>query len=108
MDCFLVERYLPATSMADVEAAVARLSASGATSATHLWTAMIEAEETCLSMFAATSAAAVEAVNREARFPFDRVVRASVIESSPAPRAAPQEFRPPPGIERRRRGRRSA
>jgi hypothetical protein len=80
VDCFLVERYLPATPMAEVEAAVERLSSGDGSDATHLWTAIIEAEETCLSMFEAPSAAAVEAVNRAARFPFDRVVRASVID----------------------------
>ena len=79
---YLVERYLPSTAVAEIEAAIERVVAAQApeaTAARHLWTALIGAEETCLSLFEGTSVAAVEALNRAARFPFDRVVEADII-----------------------------
>ncbi len=78
MEHFLVERYLPSTARADVQSAVERLARRDAGAANHLWTALIEAEETCISLFEANSKADVEAANRAAEFPFDRVVPASV------------------------------
>jgi hypothetical protein len=80
MQHYLVERFLPSTAVAEVEAAVARLDAGNALGARHLWTAMVVAEETCLSLFAAPSLAAVQAANRAAAFPFDRVIEAELIE----------------------------
>jgi hypothetical protein len=85
MPSYLVERYLPSTAVVEIEAAVERVavqSSSGAAGVRHLWTALIEAEETCLSLFEAASAEAVEAANRAARFPFDRIVEASLIHRS--------------------------
>jgi hypothetical protein len=82
MPSYLVERYLPSTAVVEVEAAVARLAADQGQSGgvRHLWTALIEVEETCLSLFEAASADAVEAANRAAQFPFDRIVEASLIQ----------------------------
>jgi hypothetical protein len=82
MPNYLVERYLPSTAVAEVEAAIERLvsaQADARSEARHLWTALIEAEETCLSLFEAKSAEAVERANRAVRFPFDRVVEAAII-----------------------------
>jgi len=82
MASFLVERYVPSTPIREIEAAIERLlavEAEGGDGARHLWTALIEAEETCLSLFEARSEAAVEVANRAARFPFDRVVCAAII-----------------------------
>lgn len=82
MPSYLVERYLPSTGAVEIEAAVDRITSGpggGAGDVRHLWTALIEAEETCLSLFEAASAEAVEAANRAARFPFDRIVEASLI-----------------------------
>lgn len=84
MATFLVERYLPSTTAADIAAAIERLSVATLIDRgpRHLWTAIIEPEETCLSLFEATSAAAVEAANRTAHFSFDRVVEISIIEGN--------------------------
>ena len=81
MASYLVERYLPSMGVSEIEAAVGRLAleeGSGASDARHLWTTFIAVEETCLSMFEAASADAVVLANRQADFPFDRVVEASL------------------------------
>jgi len=75
---FLVERFLPSMSAAEVSAASARLAAGEGVR--HLWTVLVAAEETCLSLFEGADARAVEAANRRAGFPFDRVVEATAIE----------------------------
>jgi hypothetical protein len=85
MPSYLVERYLPSTAVVEIEAAVERVavhSSDDSAGVQHLWTALIEAEETCLSLFEAASAEAVEAANRAARFPFDRIIEASLIRRS--------------------------
>ena len=81
MGHYLVERYLPSTPIDDIEAAIERLDRAGANGSgtRHVWSAVITAEETCLSLFEAASAEAVATANRAARFPFDRVVEASII-----------------------------
>lgn len=97
MTNFLVERYLPSTALAEIEAALGRLVSAQdpeRTEAWHLWTALIEAEETCLSLFEARSAGAVEAANRAARFPFDRVVEAAIIAEPASPPGSPRRSRP--------------
>lgn len=43
----------------------------------YLWSAYLPSEETCL--FEAPDRAAVEEVNRRARFPFDRIVEAAPV-----------------------------
>ena len=81
MTYYLVERYLPSLSGLEVEAAVARVS--GSAMPRHLWTVAIHDEETCLSLFEAVDADAVESANRAARFPFDRVIEAALIDGAP-------------------------
>ena len=82
MPMFLVERYVPSAVPADIEAAVERLAGDDAdrtTDVRHLWTALIAVDETCLSLFEASSADAVERANQQAGFPFDRIIEAAVI-----------------------------
>jgi Protein of unknown function (DUF4242) len=72
---FLVERYVPSTSVATLEAAVARLGDPPDPATRHVLTVLVAGEDTCLSIFEAPTATAVEAANRHAGFPFDRVAR---------------------------------
>jgi hypothetical protein len=73
---YLVERYTPSLGAEQVAAAVRRLDALGATGTSHMWTVLMPAEETCLSLFAAASATAVAEANRRADFTFTRIVDA--------------------------------
>jgi hypothetical protein len=70
---YLVERYVPSMPAGELEAAVARLDGSDAT-VSHLWTILVGAEDTCLSVFEAPDPEAVVAANARAGFPLDRVV----------------------------------
>jgi hypothetical protein len=83
---FLVERYLPATAKASVEAAVHRLGeALDATGDTrHIGTVHLPAEETCLSVFEAADEPAVALVNERAGFRLDRIVEAEWYGGPPA------------------------
>jgi hypothetical protein len=49
---YLVERYVPSTPAADIDAAIARISVPRA-HVRHLWTILVGAEDTCLSVFEA-------------------------------------------------------
>ena len=54
----------------------------------HLWTILVKAEDTCLSVFEASDVEAVVQANAQAGFPFDRVVEVtpvvgSAVESAP-------------------------
>jgi len=74
MPVFLVERYTPSLSATDVAEAVRRLATLTEPGVRHLGTVVVTGEETCLSLFAAGSAAIVAAVNRQAGFVFSRIV----------------------------------
>lgn len=74
MSTFLVERYLPSVTAADVAAAVTRLGEEDHPGARHLFTVLVLGEETGLSCFEATDREAVDAANRAARFPYDRII----------------------------------
>jgi hypothetical protein len=76
---FLVERYIPSTSAAAIEAATERLAASGDSAVHHLVTLVVPDEETCLSIFQAADADAVAALNRRADFPLDRIVEVRLL-----------------------------
>jgi hypothetical protein len=78
MSFFLVERYVPSMSAADVASAAARLAEGSGDGVRHLYTVLIPGEDTCLSLFEAPDATAVDAANERARFPADRIVEAAV------------------------------
>jgi uncharacterized protein DUF4242 len=71
---FLVERYVPSMTAAELEAAIARFDELPQARVRHLWTILVAAEDTCLSVFEGTDAAAVEEANVQAGFHLDRVV----------------------------------
>jgi hypothetical protein len=81
---YLVERYLCAADLADLAAAVSRLAdACRATYGTpghveHVISTVVPAEDTCFCVFRAASRSAVEAVNRTARFSYDRICGAEL------------------------------
>ena len=79
---FLVERYVPSTSAADVDAATARLDRMTDGRTRHLGTLLIPDEETCLSLFEAPEPAAVEIVNGRAGFVFHRIVEVVVFAAA--------------------------
>lgn len=78
---FLVERYIPSITSSAVAPAVRRLHQSGQ-GARHLYSVLVPAEETCLSVFEAADVGAVQAANERARFQVDRIVE---VEMFPPP-----------------------
>ena len=81
MHVYLVERYVPSMTATEVESAASRLAAADPGEVRHLCTMLIPGEDTCLSLFEAADASAVEAANAKARFPLDRIVEASMLGS---------------------------
>jgi len=84
---FLVERYVPSMPAAEIHAAITRIIVPQA-QVRHLWTILVKAEDTCLSVFEASDVEAVVQANAQAGFPFDRVVEVtpvvgSAVESAP-------------------------
>ncbi|HEX6869503.1 MAG TPA: nickel-binding protein [Micromonosporaceae bacterium] len=75
---FLVERYLPSTTAAEVNAAVDRLMRAPRTGVRHLFTLLVIGEETGLSCFEATDRGCVVEANEAADFPFDRIVEVTM------------------------------
>jgi hypothetical protein len=78
LSAFLVERYLPSVSPAEVATAIQRLCDNPGATAQHLFTVLVAGEETGLSCFAAPDRACVDRVNHDAAFPFDRIVEVTV------------------------------
>ena len=74
---FLVERYVPAAETSCIATTIRRLAESHI--ARHVGTLVIAGEETCLSVFEATDAPSVAAVNEAAGLPLDRIVEAEWI-----------------------------
>jgi hypothetical protein len=70
---YLVERYVPSMTTEELAASVARLDAANM-DARHVGTVLVGGEDTCLSLFEAEDAGAVETANEWAGFHFDRVV----------------------------------
>jgi Protein of unknown function (DUF4242) len=76
---FLVERYLPAAGAQDLEDSVGRLAlicadlSDGGPTVSYLQSVYLPSEDACFCIFAATSSAAVLAVNSAADFPLDRI-----------------------------------
>jgi hypothetical protein len=79
---FLVERYVPSMPAADIHAAIARINVPQA-QVRHLWTILVGAEDTCLSVFEASDVEAVVKANARADFPYDRVVKVTPVVGSP-------------------------
>ncbi len=79
---FLVERYVPSTTLAAIDAATGRVSEASGRDVRHVLTLFVPGEETCLSVFEARSSNAVEAVNRQADFPVDRIVEVRLLSGA--------------------------
>jgi hypothetical protein len=77
---YLVERYVPSMTAAELAAAMARIDELPDDDVRHLWTVLVRDEDTCLSVFEGPDAAAVEEANARARFPLDRVVEVTRVE----------------------------
>lgn len=88
---FLVERYIPSITAGSVGPAVRRLRHSAPGAARHLYSVLVPAEETCLSVFEATDAGAVEAANARAQFQLDRIVEVEVFPPPAARKESPDE-----------------
>ncbi len=82
MPFYLVERYVPSITPKEVASAAARLGGGSGDGVCHMWTVLIPGEDTCLSLFEAPDAGAVEAANERAGFPLDRIVETSVFMES--------------------------
>jgi hypothetical protein len=78
---YLVERYVPSMTPDELAIAVARLDELSGV-ARHVWTVLVRDEDTCLSVFEASDADAVEAANALANFHLDRIVEVTALESS--------------------------
>lgn len=85
MAFYLVERYVPSMPAADLDAAIARMNEPQAR-VRHLWTIVVTAEDTCLSVFEASDVEAVVQAAARAGFPFDRVVEVTPVVGSPVER----------------------
>jgi len=79
---FLVERYIPSISSSSVKSAARRLAETSDGSARHLITLLVADEETCLSVFEAADAQAVETANQQAHFGLDRIVEIELFRAS--------------------------
>ncbi len=81
MATYLVERYLPSPQLDDLAAAVERtarlaVKAGLKDGPRYLSSTFVADEETCLCRFEALDREAVAEINRQADFPFDRIVEA--------------------------------
>jgi hypothetical protein len=100
---YLVERYVPSMTAAELAAAVVRLGELPTAEVRHVWTVLVGDEDTCLSVFEATDAAAVEDANARADFHFDRVVAVTSFAAAPRSRVrSPAAARTATGPSRRR------
>src|SRR5262249_33248301 len=77
---YLVERYLPSWGPARVAAAVRRVSDLTGPELRHMWTVLVPSEETCLSLFDASSDSVVAEANDRAEFGFTRIVHVLTID----------------------------
>ena len=78
---YLVERYMPSLTAADLQAAIARIDALPRGRVRHLWTILVAGEDTCLSVFEGPDVEAVEEANARASFHLDRVVAITWVEA---------------------------
>lgn len=82
MAFYLVERYVPSMPAADIQAAIERIDVRQA-QVRHVWTILVRAEDTCLSVFEASDVQAVIQATAQAGFPFDRVSEVTPVLASP-------------------------
>jgi Nickel responsive protein SCO4226-like len=75
---YLVERYVPSVSTGELRVAIARINGSDGP-ARHLWTILVTAEDTCLTVFEAPDVEAVIEATADAGFPYDRVVEVTPV-----------------------------
>lgn len=72
---YLAERYVPSMSPADVDRAIGRLDEAAAEERVrHVLSILVHGEDTCLSIFEALDALAIERVTERAGFRLDRIV----------------------------------
>jgi hypothetical protein len=80
LSTFLVERYWPGVRRQELEAAIARAARAvqkmrrDGTAIRHLRSTLVPADETVLCLFGAVAPGDVAELNRQAEFPFDRIV----------------------------------
>lgn len=93
MAFYLVERYVPSMTAEALAAAMARVDRLPGDAVRHLWTVVVRGEDTCLSVFEAPDAVAVEEANLRANFHFDRVVEVTPFGVSGGWRSPPTAAR---------------
>jgi hypothetical protein len=86
---FLVERYRPPASAADLSASVARMArlcalscdprSAASQAVQYLSSTYVPLDDTCFCVFRAASAETVRALNSEARFALDRITEAVML-----------------------------
>ena len=90
-DAFLVERYLSPAAAVDLAASTARLAlVCDSRRVRYLLSAYLPTEDTCFCLFQAASAGAVQAVNEQAHFAYDRIVNAVLMLDAGPPRPSSQ------------------
>ena len=82
MPFYLVERYVPSMTAAELGAAVERIRALPDPAVRHVWTIVIQEEDTCLSVFEGPDPAAIEVANARAGFRLDRIVEISQLAAA--------------------------
>jgi hypothetical protein len=81
---YVVERYLPGVSRAELERELTRLDeATRGTAVRYLGSTIVPDDEACLCQFEGPSAEAVAEANRRAGVPFDRIVAAVAVAGAP-------------------------
>lgn len=91
---YLVERYLPGLTAADVRVAIGRTKAAAeqmaaeGVSIRYLTSAFITDEEACFCQFEAPSREAVAAANDRAAFPYARILTVDLVPGGQSGRAA--------------------
>jgi hypothetical protein len=80
---YLVERYVPSMPAADIQAAIERIDVPQAR-VRHVWTILVRAEDTCLSVYEASDVQAVIKATARAGFPFDRISEVTPVVASPS------------------------
>ena len=80
MATFLVERYLLSEGLDQLVASLAPLRGTQRSSVRYLASTFVPDDETCLCLFEACTAGSVATANERAGLPFDRIVRALVLD----------------------------
>jgi Protein of unknown function (DUF4242) len=97
---YLVERYLPGLTAADVHAAIRRMTAVADEMAAegipihYVTSAFIPEEEACFCQFEAPSSEAVAAANERAAFPYARILAVDLATGGQSPQMRNQSANP--------------